>query len=103
MPGLYWSYHYIGSTRSRSDSHYRARATYNRRSSRSIKLLLLSKIYIIRKGSKIVTESAHFPATRSRRLRTTTNLRLMIQDTTLSAKDFIHPLFVRPGHNIQQP
>ncbi len=38
-----------------------------------------------------------FPTTRLRRLRATPALRALIRETELSAKDFILPLFVRPG------
>ena len=35
---------------------------------------------------------------RPRRLRTSATLREMVRETTLSPKDFIYPLFVKPGH-----
>ena len=38
-----------------------------------------------------------FPTTRLRRLRSSPALRALIRETDLSAKDFILPLFVRPG------
>ena len=40
---------------------------------------------------------------RPRRLRRTPALRRMIQETHLSASDFIYPLFIRHGQNIQYP
>src|SRR5512145_2528754 len=40
---------------------------------------------------------------RPRRLRRTSALRRMVQETRLSADDLIYPLFVRPGAGIQQP
>jgi len=43
------------------------------------------------------------PIQRPRRLRRTPALRRMIQETRLSADDFIYPLFVRYGEDIQQP
>jgi porphobilinogen synthase len=38
-----------------------------------------------------------FPITRPRRLRSSPALRALIRETELSAKDFILPLFIRPG------
>ena len=43
------------------------------------------------------------PALRPRRLRRTANLRRMIRETTLSPADFIYPMFIRFGADIQQP
>ena len=43
------------------------------------------------------------PVIRPRRLRLNANLRRMVQETTLSPADFIYPLFVRYGQDIQQP
>jgi porphobilinogen synthase len=40
---------------------------------------------------------------RPRRLRRSTALRRLVQETTLSPSDFIYPLFVRHGSDIQQP
>ena len=42
-----------------------------------------------------------FPVYRPRRLRATANLRSMICETTLSAKDFIYPLFIVPGTGVK--
>ena len=42
-----------------------------------------------------------FPTYRPRRLRATENLRSMIRETTISAKDLIYPIFVVPGENIK--
>jgi porphobilinogen synthase len=44
-----------------------------------------------------------YPVLRPRRLRRNLNLRRLVQETTLSPKDFIYPLFVRPGQGIQKP
>ena len=44
-----------------------------------------------------------FPVTRMRRLRQSPALREMVAETTLSADDFIMPLFVRPGHGVRKP
>jgi len=44
-----------------------------------------------------------YPILRPRRLRRNLNLRHLVQETTLSSKDFIYPLFVRPGQGIQKP
>ena len=38
-----------------------------------------------------------FPTTRPRRLRSSPALRALVRETELSAKDFILPLFIRPG------
>jgi porphobilinogen synthase len=43
------------------------------------------------------------PTIRPRRLRLNANLRRMVQETELSPSDFIYPLFVRHGSDIQQP
>lgn len=43
------------------------------------------------------------PAIRPRRLRRTQALRRMVRETSLSPNDFIYPLFIRHGHDIQQP
>lgn len=43
------------------------------------------------------------PVIRPRRLRLNANLRRMVQETTLTPADFIYPLFVRYGQDIQQP
>ena len=40
---------------------------------------------------------------RPRRLRRSPAIRQMVRETALSAKDFIFPLFVRPGQNIRDP
>ncbi len=44
-----------------------------------------------------------FPTMRPRRMRLNAALRRIVQETTLSPADFIYPLFVRPGREIQQP
>ncbi len=43
-----------------------------------------------------------FPDTRLRRLRTSPGIRALVRETTLSAADFIYPLFVVHGQNIRQ-
>lgn len=43
------------------------------------------------------------PALRPRRLRRTPALRRMVQETHLSPDDFIYPLFIRSGQDIQLP
>ena len=40
---------------------------------------------------------------RPRRLRRTRAIREMVRETTLSAKDFVAPLFVKPGENVRDP
>jgi porphobilinogen synthase len=45
----------------------------------------------------------HFPVSRPRRLRSTPALRALVRETALSAKDFILPLFVRPGKGERRP
>jgi porphobilinogen synthase len=50
------------------------------------------------------TKPSHFPpfpVSRPRRLRLTSGLRNMLQETKLTPADFIYPLFVRHGNNIQ--
>lgn len=53
--------------------------------------------------SRATSSSARFPAVRPRRLRRTEALRRMVRETTLAPADFIFPLFVRPGSDLQQP
>lgn len=48
-------------------------------------------------------EAAGFPSLRPRRLRLNANVRRMVQETNITPDDFIYPLFVREGENIQQP
>lgn len=49
-------------------------------------------------------EITHKPsALRPRRIRRTAGLRRMVQETSLAPDDFIYPLFVRHGRDIQQP
>ena len=43
-----------------------------------------------------------YPISRPRRLRTSSNLRAMVRETELNPQDFIYPLFVRHGKDIQQ-
>jgi porphobilinogen synthase len=43
-----------------------------------------------------------FPATRLRRLRTTSTLRKMVRETQLSPTDFIYPLFVVHGRDVRE-
>lgn len=43
-----------------------------------------------------------FPTVRLRRLRTTPNLRAMVRETTLQPTDFIYPLFVVHGRDVQR-
>lgn len=43
-----------------------------------------------------------FPISRPRRLRLTKNLRSMLRETELSPADFVYPLFVRHGENLQK-
>jgi len=44
-----------------------------------------------------------FPTLRPRRLRQSAALRQMVRETTLGPADFVYPLFVRPGADIQKP
>lgn len=44
-----------------------------------------------------------YPLLRPRRLRRKPNLRRLVQETTLTPKDFIYPLFIRPGQGIRKP
>src|SRR5215210_3147322 len=45
---------------------------------------------------------AGFPAVRPRRLRASALLRALVRETELSVRDFILPLFVRPGAGVRQ-
>jgi porphobilinogen synthase len=40
---------------------------------------------------------------RPRRLRVNANMRRLVRETSLSPSDFIYPLFVRHGRDIEQP
>jgi porphobilinogen synthase len=53
-------------------------------------------------GSNVPTPPGTFPACRPRRLRQHPTLRALVRETTLSAQDFILPLFVRPGLGIKK-
>ncbi|PLX68064.1 MAG: porphobilinogen synthase [Denitrovibrio sp.] len=44
-----------------------------------------------------------FPVDRPRRLRSSETMRRMVRETTLSANDFIYPLFACEGENIKKP
>jgi len=44
-----------------------------------------------------------FPDIRMRRLRTSATMRRMVRETSLSADDFIYPLFVRAGEGLRKP
>ncbi len=46
---------------------------------------------------------APFPAARPRRLRLNASIRRMVRETILTPADFIYPLFVRHGRDVQQP
>ena len=43
-----------------------------------------------------------FPISRPRRLRQTPMLRKLVRETELNASDFVYPLFVRPGKQLQK-
>ena len=49
------------------------------------------------------TTHAQFPIARPRRLRLSPGIRRLARETTLSAADFIYPLFVRYGENEKRP
>ncbi len=46
--------------------------------------------------------TASFPAVRMRRLRRSEPVRDLVRETTLSARDFIYPMFVVPGHGVRK-
>lgn len=48
-------------------------------------------------------DTALFPVARPRRLRATPALRSLVRETTLAPENFIYPLFVRAGQDIQRP
>ncbi len=47
--------------------------------------------------------TSHFPQSRLRRLRESAAVRLLTRETSLSAKDFVYPLFVTHGRDICEP
>jgi porphobilinogen synthase len=49
-----------------------------------------------------IASAGHFPTIRSRRLRHNPLLRELVRETTLSIRDLILPLFVRPGRGIKK-
>jgi porphobilinogen synthase len=49
------------------------------------------------------TGMAQPPQARGRRLRMNANIRRMVRETTLTPADFIYPLFIRHGQDLQQP
>jgi porphobilinogen synthase len=49
-----------------------------------------------------VQTTAGFPTVRLRRLRRSPALRRMVRETSLSTDDFIHPLFVTHGYDVQR-
>lgn len=53
--------------------------------------------------TQLETITGTTPVIRPRRLRRTQALRRMVRETSLSPDDFIYPLFIRHGHDIQQP
>src|SRR5205085_9801844 len=53
-------------------------------------------------GGAMATGNDGFPAVRPRRLRQHPVLRDLVRETTLSPRDFILPLFVRPGHGVKK-
>lgn len=48
-----------------------------------------------------MTQFASFPTYRPRRMRADETVRSFIRETELSAKDFIYPLFVKPGEGLR--
>ncbi len=50
-----------------------------------------------------MVDTSLFPIARPRRLRITPTMRSLVRETTLSPHDFIYPLFVRDGEDIQRP
>ena len=43
------------------------------------------------------------PVVRPRRLRRTAGLRRLVRETSLGPSDFVYPLFVRPGRDVERP
>jgi porphobilinogen synthase len=56
-----------------------------------------------KKPVRPVSAAKASPTIRPRRLRLNANLRRMMQETTLSPEDFIYPLFVKHGSDLQLP
>ncbi len=53
--------------------------------------------------ASIALRASVAPVDRLRRLRRTEGLRALVRETRLAPEDFVYPLFVRPGRNIQEP
>ena len=62
-------------------------------------------LVILKKMKSTVKEgvSLAFPVTRLRRLRSSETMRRMVRETSLSANDFIYPLFIAYGENKKVP
>ena len=52
---------------------------------------------------RLETAGVEAPSVRPRRLRRTGALRRLVRETSLGPADFIYPLFVRPGRDVQLP
>lgn len=50
---------------------------------------------------RTTSQFPHYPISRPRRLRISPALRRMVRETTLTAQDFVYPLFVRHGKGIR--
>jgi len=62
--------------------------------------MLEQKIQI---ASSAVTQSTpHLPRVRPRRTRRTENLRALVRETELNARDFVYPLFIVHGSNVRE-
>ncbi len=53
--------------------------------------------------AEVLVRTSVEPVDRLRRLRRTEGLRVLVRETRLAPEDFIYPLFVRPGRNLQEP
>lgn len=53
--------------------------------------------------AEVLMRTSVEPVDRLRRLRRTEGLRALVRETRLAPEDFIYPLFVRPGRNLQEP
>lgn len=53
--------------------------------------------------AEVLVRTSVEPVDRLRRLRRTEGLRALVRETRLAPEDFIYPLFVRPGRNLQEP
>lgn len=64
--------------------------------------MVVNKLRASENGGAPLERGNGFPVSRPRRLRLTPAMRALVRETEVSPGDLIFPLFVRPGHDLQQ-